>query len=115
MTDFITRENLESAIKEAVKVERPVKEEGWFEKWPRPLMRWVMVFLIPYTALDKEVSSEKFMIVAGLAMAFYGIREAGQYFNNKSSRPNYYEPEYRREPFFDDESDSRSRYTDDRP
>lgn len=43
-------------------------------RWPRPLMAWVTVPLIPVAVLYPGVGSEKLALILGFAAALYGLR-----------------------------------------
>lgn len=43
-------------------------------KWPRPLMAWVTVPLIPVAVLYPGVGADKLTLILGFAAALYGLR-----------------------------------------
>lgn len=43
-------------------------------KWPRPLMGWIVLPLIPIAALYPGVGADKLALILGFAAALYGIR-----------------------------------------
>lgn len=43
-------------------------------KWPRPLMAWVTVPLIPVAVLYPGVGEGKLALILGFAAALYGLR-----------------------------------------
>lgn len=103
----INVDELSKLIRAAVKLEHPPQEEGWFEKWPRVLLRWAMLILIVIATLAGpegwfKIGVDKYLILAGLVASVYGIREAGQYLKDKIDKTHRYSnPEYRPEPIVD--------------
>jgi len=61
------------------------RKETWFQTAPRPLMRWMTLFLVPYLAVFKQDHYTLIQIV-GLAGTVYGIREVGKIARVKYSR-----------------------------
>jgi hypothetical protein len=43
-------------------------------KWPRPLMAWVCIPLIPVAVALPYVGADKLALILGFAAALYGIR-----------------------------------------
>ena len=60
---------------------------------PRPLFMYVLVVLIPWMSLDKDVGADKLFYIIAFATSIFGIREVGKVFRSSRDTTEFYPDE----------------------